>query len=204
MTDTRHSFPLSQAASRAYTDAAVAPLDFNGARPSTHGLLAWASDPINTAASAAITLGTLYLTRVSFRRSAQISKAVFLTPTNANTATTVEVSLFSSDGTRRALSANVAASFASTGEKQISFAAPYTPPAPVSFVWVGILAVGGTPFNLSRCCSTSSLALNVNLSAATSRFATAGTGLTATPASIVPANLVQPATANENWWTALL
>lgn len=202
---TGHVFPPGggAAASRDYVTTSLDARDINAPRPASHNLIAWAQDPINTAASAALTLGTLYLTRVSFRHAALITSAWFVCPTSAGAPTTVEVSLFTADGVRRALSANVASSFTTTGAKKIDFAAPYTPADPVNFVWVGILAVGGTTFNLTRCTSTSSSVLNLNLAAASSRFATAGTGLSATPASFTPANLVQPATANDNWWTGL-
>lgn len=170
-------------------------------RPADYGWLTWSQAPTTVATtSATLTSGALYLTRVPVRATMTLSTAWLISPTIGTPPTTVELSIFTADGTRRALSANAAASFSTTGVKSVSLASPYTVPTE-GWVWAGILVVGGS-VNLVRASSVSLHILNPGLTAATAMFATAGTGLTGTPSSITPASNTLASTG-EGWWVAL-
>jgi len=195
---------ITGAASTTYVDDAIAgrhDSSFNGPRPSDYGWLSWTQDPKTvTTTSAALTAGTFYLIRLPVRFAQAISTAWVNCPSAASP-TTVEFSLWTPDGTRRAISANAAAQFTGSGTKSINFGTPYTPSAPVDWLWLGVITVGAA-FNLTRASGVSVTVLNPNITAANAMFATNGTGLSATPASITPASNTLAA-VGEGWWAAL-
>jgi peptidoglycan/xylan/chitin deacetylase (PgdA/CDA1 family) len=153
------------------------------------GLLAWSFDPIFAYTNTSVVAGTMYLTRVRLSASATISNIYAQVQNTAGSGLLgTYVGMYNSSGTLVASSADVSATFQSTGGKAAALSASYS--APAGLYWVAFLVASGTTMpKLGMNANTASSDINIGLSAAagTLRYATGTTtGLSSLPASISP------------------
>lgn len=156
-------------------------------QPSDHGLIAWSSDPNYASATSAAVNGSLYLAAVYLRSAATISKVWWIHTTAGASATAGQsfAGLYNSTGDRLS-SVGIDSQVVANGPQSPSLSTPQTVPA--GRYWVALLLNAGTPPVLARTSGASATANNLNLSAASLRYAVNGTGLTAMPSSINPAS----------------
>lgn len=166
-----------------------------------HGLKAWNYDPVAALNSSTLVSGTLYLVKVTLRHSTLVSEIVVMCTTGATTLTTNEnfVAIFDSTGVRKAVTPDMSGgSFMGAGANPQTY-----PLGPVTLAagdyWIGILCNASVPITLSRSAGIGDL-INMNLPAATYRFASNGTGRTTMPSSITPSSNTESALS---FWMAL-
>lgn len=162
-----------------------------------HGAIAWAYDPALVNNGVAGTAGTLYLVGLYVPRAVTATKLFWGIATAGVTPVAGQnwVSLFNSAGTKLADVATDAR-ITTTGAFTETISAALTP----GMYWVGILANAATMPQTYKAASTAASLVNFGLTGANLRFATAGTALTATPASITPGSNVS---AQQAYWAAL-
>lgn len=154
--------------------------------PADHGFISWTTDPCLVENNITPTTGTLYLIGQRLRIAQTISKSV-LYATSAGSAASVILGLYDSAGTRRAQSA--ATTVGGVGQFAPVYTAAYA--APLGFYWAALLVVSATTspiFGAYNSTSAFSAIGSTNLAAASYRFCTNGTGLSALPASITPSS----------------
>jgi hypothetical protein len=170
--------------------------------PGDQGLLEWNFDPSAAVAGTVLVAGKSTLARINVRTPMVVNNIWFHVTTVASglTASQNFVGIYSSAGTL--LGSSAAASLdgkvTSTGVITQPLAAP-TPLAP-GFYWVAQLYGAGTPPVCAQAANTVANA-NTGLSAASYRWATSGTGLTALAASITPASNVL--TSAQPYWVGV-
>lgn len=155
--------------------------------PGTHNLAGANFDPALAVANGAVmTAGVLYLHKVPIPAGGAIS-TVWLTVGVAGSGLTAGqcfVGVYNSAGTTLlGQSADLSGTLNSTGNKAIALTAPTAAVSAGASVYVAILWNGTTSPQV-RGISGSATAANINLSASTSRWATAGTAQTSLPATI--------------------
>ncbi|MFI9339968.1 hypothetical protein ACIG0D_01630 [Streptomyces sp. NPDC052773] len=154
-------------------------------QPADHGLIAWSADPSLAGSTSAAVSGTLYLAAVWIRSAAMISRLwwVHTTAGSGIVAGQCWAGLYDSAGARLA-SVGVDSEAAANGPRS-----PAVAPLAVAAgrYWVALLFNATTPPILARTAGASATANNLNLTAASLRYAVNGTGLTALPATINPA-----------------
>jgi hypothetical protein len=159
--------------------------------PANHSLVAYAYDPITTITGTVLSSGTVYLTAVYPAVNATINNIWWHVATAGVTPTAGQnfVGLYDSTGTLLA-NTNVDSVITATGVKKTTI-------SPVSVTagqmyWIGWVFNAGTIPGMPRTNNINGAAdiCNVGLTPATARFATNGSGLTALPANITPANNV--------------
>lgn len=157
----------------------------SGPLPGDHNLIAWVEDPAIASTSSSLVNGTLYLTSIYLRAAATISKVWWINTTAAVTPTAGQnfVGLYSSAGNLLS-SAGIDSIVNVNGSQSASLAA--VQPVAAGHYWVAILVNAGTPPAMARLAGASASANNINLTAATYRFAANGTGQTTLPSSITP------------------
>jgi hypothetical protein len=160
-----------------------------GADPSTpvpgdHGLLAWSHDPSLVSSSTLVTNGTVYLSSIYLRRTLTVSKCWVLVSAVGVTAVAGQnfIGLINSAGTVLS-TAGMDAAVVAAGPQPGTLATPQVCPA--GQYWVAMLANASTAPTLAKGGGINASGNNVNLAAATLRFATNGTTKTAL-ANIVP------------------
>jgi hypothetical protein len=154
--------------------------------PGSHNLLGANFDPaLAVANAAAMTAGVLYLHKVVMPSGGAISKVWFTVGVAGATLTAGQnfVGVYDSSGNLLAQSADLSGTLNSTGIKSISLTAPTPAVAAGGSVHVAILW-NGTSSPQIRAISGSASAANVNLTASASRWATAGSALTALPSTL--------------------
>lgn len=155
--------------------------------PAAHGVAAWCYDPALAVNSTQLTNGTLYLVRVDIAAAVNVTKIYWWVGNSGSSPVSGQnqVGLYDSSGTLLA-SANVDADISSAALKTATISSQALSAG--SFYWVGMLFNASVPPTLTRASGWTgvNVAANLGLSAATSRFATNGTGRTALPASITP------------------
>jgi hypothetical protein len=162
----------------------------NGWIPADNALLtAQGGDPGLVTSTAITTAGTLYLVKLPIRYAITITNLVVLVSSAASgTSTTTFCGLYNSAGTLLSGSADVGTPLKSAGAATL----PLTTPQSLSagtFVWAALLTnFGTTQPTLFKGGSISNNVPNLGLSAAASRWAINGTGLSALPGSITPAS----------------
>lgn len=158
--------------------------------PADQGLLAWSMQPqLASAAAPALTAGVIYLARVILRSAATVTNVGFSVTNAGSGLSNCYAALFDFTGTRQAITGDLSTNFQSTGYKTIAFTGTYA--APAGNYWVALLnGAGSTLPQLAASYSTTLSAgtVNAGVTAATARWATTGTGLTAIPSSITPAS----------------
>ncbi|MFF3928554.1 hypothetical protein [Streptomyces hirsutus] len=165
--------------------------------PSDHGLIAWTYDPATLRSSSnATTSGTVYLCKVKVGARSLVSNVLIgVEAAGAGlTAGQCVVGLYSSSGTRLAVSADQSGAWTTGGLKTIPLTAAQTV-APGTY-YVAILAVGTTPPQLAMGAGGSTN-INAGLATAAARFLTGPTAQTALPASITVGS--QTATTGARW-----
>jgi hypothetical protein len=170
------------------------------ATPANHGAIAWTADPSITTYTVAATNGTLFLSAVYIPNPVTAIKIWWKIATAGATPTAGQnfVGLYNSSGTRLA-SVGVDGRITTAGLYSETISVALTP----GWYWVGFLLNSATPPQLRS--STGGVAadaawINFNLTAAQSRYAINGTGLTALPATITPSSNSQSSYAI---WAAL-
>jgi hypothetical protein len=173
---------------------------------SDHGLLTWNYDPaFMSAGSGALASGTLYLNRVKVTANAITNSVMYVVNTAGGTLTSGQnfMALFDSAGNRIAITADLTATdFASTGTKTT----PWVSTASIvpGFYYVALLTNGTTGVNVWKTTTSNANGINANLSAATYRYSSGGTGLTgltAVPSTVTMANR---SVGSNSFWCALL
>lgn len=162
------------------------------ANPADHNLIAWAYDPALAINGQLVTNGTVYLVKVHVPVGASATKVYWHVSTVGVTAVAGQnhVGLYSLAGTRLATT-GVDADVTSTGLKTTTIASQAL--ATGGDYWVALVFNAATAPTLARSNGLTGAGglINVGLSPAAYRFATAGTGQTALPASITPGSNAQ-------------
>ncbi len=160
------------------------------ATPSTHGLVAWTYDPSGAVNAIQLTGGTVYLAKMHIPKAVSVTKLYWWMAV-AGSGTTAGQNfggLYSSDGTRLVTADADATVTASAGVQSLTLSS--TALTAGSFVWAALVFNASAIPTLTYAAGAAgaTTALNVGLTAATYRYATAGTSQTSLPASITPAS----------------
>ncbi|TXS16344.1 hypothetical protein EAO70_12970 [Streptomyces sp. adm13(2018)] len=173
----------------------------NATRPADSSLKAWTFDPATNLVAQVLTTGLLEMVKLPIRTATTITNIVAAISTAGSglTASQNWAGLYSSAGTLLSQTADQTTAWASTGVKVMPLAAPQVVAA--GTYYVAFVSNGTTPPQMPRGSSLGIGAdlLNLGLTAATARYATAGT-VTALPASVTMASRT---TAGRAWWVAV-
>lgn len=159
----------------------------NAFAPSDHGLIAWTMDPSTTSSSGtALSTGYIYLMMIVLRQATTISKinAVLGAAGSGLTSGQCLAGLYSTTGTRLAITADMSTTWNSVGNKTMSLTSSYSAAAGKYYV---AMLVNGTTSPYFACGSTFGATFtpgNANLSAGAYRWCRSASGQTALPASI--------------------
>ncbi len=167
------------------------------AHPREHAAIAWAYDPALVNNGAAGTAGTLYLVGLYVPRAVTATKLYWGIASAGSGAVAGQsfVSLFSAAGAKLA-DVGVDSRITTTGAFGETISAALTP----GLYWVGILVNASSMPQTYKAANTAASLVNFGLTGASLRFATNGTALTATPASITPGSNTS---AQQAYWAAL-
>jgi hypothetical protein len=166
--------------------------------PADNNLLAATGDPYEASgASAAITAGSVYLSKIPVRSAFTATNVWFAVTTAGSGASTGSFAgLYSSAGVLLSGSADIAAQLTgSVGPIEVTLTTPQA--LTTGFVWVALLSNLATtqPKLADNPLGLTSIE-NLNLTAANFRFAINGTVQTSLPASITPASNVSAGGVN--------
>lgn len=179
-------------------DARISNIEAAGATASQAGFLAMPYAPELGASSSILTSGTVVMTQVTLPAPATLSTLTIGVFVAGATLTAGQNfgGLYNAAGTRVAVTADQAAAWVTTGEKNMAFTAPYAAPAGVYYL--ALLCVGTTPITIFRTISTPLGAniINHGMSAATARYTTGPTAQTSLPASVTMASRTLSGTAH--------
>lgn len=167
--------------------------------PADQGFIAWTADPASSG-TGSMTSGAVRLARVILRRPATITNLWSCVTTAGSSLTAGQsfIGLYSSSGTRVAVSTDQASSWASTGVKQATLSSPYNAAAGVYYI--AAVSNGTTPPVFYATGSSSVSPVNANQTVSTARYLSGPTGQTSLPASITMASNTLNSTA---YWFAL-
>lgn len=169
-------------------DFAVTGYALGEVTPAAHNLTAWSYDPSGAVNAIQITSGTVYLAKLHIARDATVTKLYWWMPVAGATTSAGQNfgGLYSSAGVRLAQADADATVTATAGLQTLTLAS--TALTAGTFVWAALLFNAGTAPTLAYASGATgaTTALNVGLTAATYRYATAGTSQTALPSSITP------------------
>lgn len=166
-------------------------------QPSDHNLISWAYDPTLAVSTLTPTLGTVYLSAIPVRQATTISKLWFLLGTAAGTPTSGGnwIGLINSTGT---LLGTASLDSVVTGSNTPKSGTLSTPQAVAAGVyWVALLFNAATAPVIYKTAMPFAGFANVNQTAASYRYATAGTGQT-TLSTITPSSNA----AGQSIWVA--
>ncbi|MFJ4649460.1 hypothetical protein ACIP6Q_39000 [Streptomyces bobili] len=170
--------------------------------PLDHGLTAWTFDPAScTGSGTTLSAGFIYLVELILRQPATISRvhAVLGAAGAGLTAGHCLAGLYDTAGNRVAVTADMATTWNSAGNKSMLLTAPYAAPAGKYYV---ALLFNGTTSPSFACGSTHGATFtpgNAALSAGNYRFCRSSAGQTALPATIALAGFTPDA---NNVWAA--
>jgi hypothetical protein len=167
--------------------------------PGDHGLIAWANPAPLANDTGQPSSGAVRLIKLTLKRAATISN-IWLTITVAGATLTASqnfVGLYTSAGTRVALSADQSSNWTSTGTKSIALTASYS--AAAGDYFVAILS-NGTTIPTFSASSSGTNPSNVNLTGASLRFANGPSAQTTLPSSITMSSNTAAAAA---YWAAV-
>jgi len=160
--------------------------------PSDNALLTvQGGDPGLITSTSILTAGTLYLVKLPVRAPLTITSLMFLVSTiAAGTSTTSFAGLYSPSGSLLTGSSDIGTPLKSGGAQSLPLTTPQAlTPGVTPFVWAALLVnFGTTQPTLFKGASMTNNVPNAGLTAATFRWATNGTGLSALPGSITPAS----------------
>lgn len=169
-------------------------------KPNDQSFAAWAYDPALIVNSHATTSGTMYLIKQQIAADTSVTKLQYYVSVVASSVTSGQnfAGLYSSSGTLLQ-SVGIDSDLTSTGLKTATITSQALTAG--SYVWVALLFNAGAAPNIGRMGGLANIAtvVNANLLASQYRFATSGTGQTALPSSITPANNV----AGNPVWAAI-
>jgi hypothetical protein len=172
----------------------------NAPTPTDFGYKSWSLDPQSAINATAPASGTLYIARMKVSEPTTVSKlALGVVSVSGMTLTVGQcfVGFFDPAGNQLGVSADIAGLISSTGELTFDLGTPFVAESP--YIYGGVLLNGTTP-TLARANGQLSNFGSGQLTAATRRFGTAGSGLTAMPATFNPAT-TNPVT-NQGYWMA--
>ena len=175
----------------------------NDWRPSDHGLVAWTMDPAAcTTSGTTLSLGVIYFLEVVLRSAATISNlcAVLGTAGSGLTSGQCLAGLYTSAGTRVAVTSDLSTTWNSAGDKTMTLTAPYSAAAGKYYV---AFLVNGTTSPTFACGSTLGANFtpgNAHLTSGGYRFCRSGTGQTALPANFTMTGATPDA---NNVWAAV-
>jgi hypothetical protein len=183
-------------AAAADASAARTLLAFGSPSPAaSQGLSAWAFDPAVINSSTTLTGGTIYLVKLAGVPADTVTKIYWAVATAGATATAGQnwVGLYDSAGTRLQQTGVDADAGSGTGLKTTTITGQLLTPG--AFYWAAFLFNASTVPTLARMATGNGgpAAANAGTTAATMRFATAGTSQTTLPSSITPASNVAAA-----------
>lgn len=161
----------------------------NMAAPGDQGLIAWSGDPAGAGVSASPASGGVRLMRIILRRAATLNTVWVVVATAGATLTSGQnfIGLYTSAGTRVALTADQTTAWGTTGIKSAAFTSSYA--AAAGSYYVALLSVGTTtPLFAATSVQSSGLAANVNLSVSTGRSLNGPSAQTSLPTSITMAS----------------
>lgn len=168
----------------------VTGFDNGEASPPAHSLVAWAYDPSHAVNAIALTGGTVYLTKLHITRSVSVTKLYWWMSVAGVTPTAGQSfgGLYSSAGARLVTADADATVTATAGLQTLTIGS--TALTAGSFVWAALVFNAGTlpTVQYASGATGATTATNVGLTAATFRYATAGTVQTSLPASITPSS----------------
>lgn len=156
------------------------------------GILTWAYDPIQCSASAAPASGTIRLIRMPRVVATQTVTQICLHTATASTGGSAGqnfAGLYTSSGTRVAVTADATTAFSTAGVELLDLTSPYVMSPGVYYV--AILVNATTPAEFSLCASTSASTANWGLALENSRFANGPAGQTSLPPTITMTGLTQ-------------
>lgn len=168
--------------------------------PADHGVISWSFEPTSAVNAVALTAGVLQLTRVTIRAATTITNIVIGVNAAGVTLTASQnfAGLYNSAGVLLGSTADQSANWTSTGVKIMPLTGSVS--AAADFYWVATLSNGTTPPQVPRSSNSPANLQNLGSTAATSFFATFGSGLTALPASFTPSALTP---SQLTWWAAV-
>lgn len=165
--------------------------------PGDNGLLIANSDPLGAVLNNSPANGTLYLMKLVPRTSFTLAHLWFiLAGGGSGSSTGTFVGVYSAAGTRLTGSSDIASQLGSGEPAECALTTPQALTAG-TFVWAALLVNMPSSPTLYRGLNDGDN-VNVGLTAATARFATNGTGLTALPSSITPAS--NSTGTSDTWW----
>ena len=172
----------------------------NDWRPSDHSLIAWTMDPAAcTTSGTTLTLGSIYFLEVILRSAATISSLCTVIGTAGSGLTSGQClgGLYTSAGTRVAVTSDLSTVLNSAGDKTMALTASYA--AAAGRYYIAFL-VNGTTSPTFACGSTLGASFtpgNVHLASGSYRFCRSGTGQTSLPSSFTMTSAT--ADANNVW-----
>lgn len=169
--------------------------------PNDHGFVAWVYDPAQCSADSTLTSGSVKLIKLPKIPITTLISMLWVHigvgPTGL-TAGQSFLGLYDSTGTRLAQTADLSGDFATTGLKSGALTVPYS--AAPGYYYVALMANAATTTPaFSRSATQGASIANANLTTATSRFATSGSGLTSLPANITMSGITAVSTTT---WAA--
>lgn len=169
--------------------------------PSYNGLLYSTGDPSLAQNTGLCVSGTKYVVRVPVSASQIVSNIWVVVTTAGSTLTSNQnlAGLYSSTGAQLGVTADQSAVWNSTGAKSMALTAAASVTSP--YVYVELMSNGTTPATFSRFGQTT--AANLNVSGATLRAATTGTGATALDASFTPSSGLLTTNTPFTFWVGL-
>jgi hypothetical protein len=169
--------------------------------PQDHNLLAWTMDPALTQTGTILTSGVLYMARIKLPEDSTVTNLIASVTTGGTTLTAGQnfAALYTSTGTRIAITADQAASWAGAGAKTMALAGgPYALTA--GTYYAALLANGTTPPTFLRGHGISTSTLNIGVTSTAGRSLTSGAAQTTPPASVT---LGSASLDFKAWWLAL-
>lgn len=172
----------------------------NGPQPGDFAYKSWAYDANAAVNAIAPTSGMLHLSRLQFRGPDTVNKICFGVVSIAGISLTAGqcfVGLYDSTGTQVGTSTDISGGFGSVGEKAFTLTAPVS--VSTGFYWAALLLVGTLP-TIARGQGQITDFGSGQLTAATRRFGSGGSALTALPASFTPSSVAS--VTSQNFWFA--
>ncbi|MFK0015749.1 hypothetical protein [Streptomyces sp. NPDC091027] len=187
--DSASKVPLSQVPDLSATYVYVTPNYDNLYGPGDHGMFTWSVGLEHLRSSGQPESGGIRMARVRLRRAATIGWIwMHITTAGATlTANQCFAGLYTTAGTRVAVTADQSANWTSIGDKKMALTAPYNAPAGEYFI--AFVANGTTIPQFTAASNNTSSGLNMNVTGASLRFANGPSGQTSLPASIAMPSL---------------
>lgn len=179
-------------------------VSYTAVSPAAHGLIEWNYDPIATSSGSGqvATSQTLYLMKLIPVMGGTVNNIVVSVGTAGATLTSGQnlAGVYDSTGALIATTADQSTAWGTTGVKTMALTTSVKLKTGQTY-FVALLSNGTTPASFVRGSATGVATPNALLSAASYRFCTNGTGLTALPASLTLSS--NSASGAQTYWVAL-